>query len=90
LSELRKRCGERLNVTIALSEDHASASLQIDHPLLSFDTGFVHEAAARRMQGRLGGVRAYLAGPPPSVDASIRMLLMSRVSTANIRYDKYS
>lgn len=90
LSELRRRCGERLNVTIALSEDHASASLQIDHPLLSFDTGFVHEAAARRMQGRLSGVRAYLAGPPPAVDASIRMLLMSRVSTANIRYDKFS
>ena len=42
------------------------------------------------MQGRLQAVRAYLAGPPPAVDASIRMLLMSRVSTDNIRYDKFS
>jgi toluene monooxygenase electron transfer component len=35
-------------------------------------------------------VRAYLAGPPPAVDACVRMLLMARVSTDNIRYDKFS
>lgn len=89
-TRLRERCGERLKVTIALSEDRATASAKIDHPLLAFDTGFVHEVAGRCMQGRLQGVRAYLAGPPPAVDASVRMLLMSRVSTANIRYDKFS
>ena len=42
------------------------------------------------MQGRFQGVRAYLAGPPPAVEASVRMLLMARVSTDNIRYDKFS
>ena len=89
-SALREQCGEKLSITIALSEEPASASAQIDHPLLTFDTGFVHEVAGRRMQGRLQAVRAYLAGPPPAVDASVRMLLMSRVSTANIRYDKFS
>lgn len=89
-SALREQCGEKLSITIALSEEPASASAQIDHPLLTFDTGFVHEVAGRRMRGRLQGVRAYLAGPPPAVDASIRMLLMSRVSTDNIRYDKFS
>lgn len=89
-SRLREQCGEKLNITIALSEEPASPSAQIDHPLLGFDSGFVHEVAAKRMQGRLQGVRAYLAGPPPAVDASVRMLLMSRVSTANIRYDKFS
>jgi toluene monooxygenase electron transfer component len=89
-SALREQCGEKLSITIALSEEPASASAQIDHPLLAFDTGFVHEAAGRKMKGRLQGVRAYLAGPPPAVDASIRMLLMSRVSTDNIRYDKFS
>lgn len=89
-SRLREQCGERLNITIALSEERATASAQIDHPLLSFDTGFVHEVAGRHMDGRFQGVRAYLAGPPPAVDACVRMLLMSRVSTANIRYDKFS
>ena len=88
LSRLRERCGERLRITVALSE--AALPEQGAHPLLAFDTGFVHDAAARGMQGRLQGVRAYLAGPPPAVDASVRMLLMSRVSTDNIRYDKFS
>ena len=58
--------------------------------MLQFDTGFVHEVAGRHMQGRYQGVRAYLAGPPPAVDACVRMLLMARVSTDNIRYDKFS
>ena len=89
-SRLREQCGARLHITVALSDAAASAEEQAAHPLLDFDTGFVHEAAERHMQGRYQGVRAYLAGPPPAVDASIRMLLMSRVSTDNIRYDKFS
>jgi toluene monooxygenase electron transfer component len=87
-SHLRETCGDKLKVTIALSEE--SASFRNEHPLLAFDTGFVHEVAGRAMQGRYEGVRAYLAGPPPAVDASVRMLLMARMSTANIRYDKFS
>lgn len=90
LSRLRERCGEQLSVTIALSEEAAPATSQIDHPLLQFDQGYVHEVAGRRMKGKLQGSRAYLAGPAPAVDASVRMLLMSRVSTDNIRYDKFS
>lgn len=89
LAALRERAGDRLNVTIALSEDADAAAGRAAHPTLAFDTGFVHEVAARGMQGRLQGVRAYLAGPPPAVDASVRMLLMARVSTDNIRYDKF-
>jgi toluene monooxygenase electron transfer component len=89
-SRLREQCGDRLKITVALSEESAPASALADHPLLNFDTGFVHEAAERQMQGRYQGVRAYLAGPPPAVDACVRMLLMSRVSTDNIRYDKFS
>ncbi len=87
-SRLRETCGDKLKVTIALSEE--SASFRSEHPLLAFDTGFVHEVAGRAMQGRYEGVRAYLAGPPPAVDATVRMLLMARMSTANIRYDKFS
>lgn len=89
LAALRERAGPRLNVTIALSEDADASAGRAAHPSLGFDTGFVHEVAARGMQGRLQGVRAYLAGPPPAVDASVRMLLMARVSTDNIRYDKF-
>ena len=36
-------------------------------------------------------VRAYVAGPPPMVDASLRLLLReARLSPADIRYDKFS
>ncbi len=87
-SRLRQRCGERLRVTVALSDQTAAPCAA--HPLLGFESGFVHEVAQRAMQGRYEGVRAYLAGPPPAVDASVRMLLMARVSTADIRYDKFS
>jgi toluene monooxygenase electron transfer component len=43
------------------------------------------------MQGKYQNVRAYVAGPPPSVDASIRMLLLqAKLPADNIRYDKFS
>jgi toluene monooxygenase electron transfer component len=89
-SHLRAQCGGKLNVTIALSEEDTPASALHDYPQLVFEKGFVHEVAGRHMQGRYQNVRAYLAGPPPVVDASIRMLLQARLTTDNIRYDKFS
>jgi toluene monooxygenase electron transfer component len=87
---LREQCGVRLRVTIVFSDEAATPAFIDDYPLLAFDQGFVHEAAARSMAGRLQNIRAYLAGPPPAVDASLRLLLQARVSPANIRYDKFS
>jgi toluene monooxygenase electron transfer component len=47
--------------------------------------------AKQAMQGRYQDVRAYLAGPPPAVDAAIRFLLLeARLTADNIRYDKFS
>lgn len=90
LSAFRSQCGDRLNVTVALSEDDAPASASTDYPLLAFDRGFVHEVAGRCMEGRYDNIRAYLAGPTPLVNGSIGMLLRARVTTDNIRYDKFS
>ena len=90
LSAFREQCGEKLNVTIALSEEDAPASVQTDYPQLAFDKGYVHEVASRHMEGRYQNIRAYLAGPPPVVNGSIGMLLRQRVTTDNIRYDKFS
>ncbi|KAF3996517.1 2Fe-2S iron-sulfur cluster-binding protein [Glaciimonas immobilis] len=93
LDEFASLCSqfpETLHITVALSEEEASASIVADYPQLRFEKGFVHEVAGRNMQGRYQDVRAYLAGPPPAVDASIRMLLQARVATNNIRYDKFS
>jgi toluene monooxygenase electron transfer component len=47
--------------------------------------------AGERMKGHFAGIRAYVAGPPPMVDASLRLLLReARLSPADIRYDKFS
>lgn len=81
---------QKLAVTIALSDEDASFG-SADQRGLMIDRGFVHEVAARHMKGKYQNMRAYLAGPPPAVDAAIRMLLLEAKLTAdNIRYDKFS
>jgi toluene monooxygenase electron transfer component len=87
----RAKAQASLRVVVALSDAAAPPEAQAAHPALEFDTGFVHEVAGRRMQGRYTNVRAYVAGPPPAVDASLRMLLReARLPATEIRYDKFS
>jgi toluene monooxygenase electron transfer component len=91
LEALRARHPARLHVTMALSDEEVPASLPARHPGLVFARGLVHEVAGERMRGRFAGVRAYVAGPPPMVDASLRLLLReARLAPADIRYDKFS
>jgi toluene monooxygenase electron transfer component len=78
-----------VDMTVALSEEAAPA--KTPWPKLRFETGMVHEVAKRAMAGKYHDVRAYVAGPPPAVDAAIRVLLLeAKLTTDNIRYDKYS
>jgi toluene monooxygenase electron transfer component len=73
-------------ITVALSEGDPPANTK-----LRFERGLVHEVAKRAMAGKYQEVRAYVAGPPPAVDAAIRVLLLeAKLTTDNIRYDKYS
>lgn len=91
LAQFKKAFPERLDVVVALSDEEVPPSAKRDHPVLEFDQGFVHEVAARRMKGRYQNMRAYLAGPPPSVDAAIRTLIVdAKLTTDNILYDKFS
>jgi toluene monooxygenase electron transfer component len=79
----------RAQVTVALSEEDVPQPSA--WPKLRFQKGLVHEVAKREMAGRYQNVRAYLAGPPPAVDAAIRVLLLdAKLTTDNIRYDKFS
>lgn len=90
LDALSAQGGEKLSVTIAFSDEPAGAGLAAQHPNLNFAGGFVHEVAAQAMKGRYGNLCAYLAGPPPAVDAAQRVLLVEgKLSPANIRYDKF-
>lgn len=80
-----------LEVTVALSDERVLASMAGEWPQLEFAEGLVHEVAKHAMAGRHANVRAYVAGPPPAVDAALRMLLTeARVPASEIRYDRYS
>jgi toluene monooxygenase electron transfer component len=91
LDAFRARYAARLSVTVALSNEDVPESLGAAYPGFVFARGFVHDVAGESMKGRYAGVRAYVAGPPPMVDASLRLLLReARLSPADIRYDKFS
>jgi toluene monooxygenase electron transfer component len=91
LEAFRARYPARLSVTVALSDEDVPASLAAAYPGFGFARGFVHAVAGESMKGRFGDVRAYVAGPPPMVDASLRLLLReARLAPADIRYDKFS
>jgi len=91
LSEFRRQHRERLGITVALSDEDVPQAAKRDWPDLEFARGFVHEVAKRSMAGKYQNVRAYVAGPPPAVDAAIRVLLLeAKLTTDNIRYDKFS
>ncbi len=91
LAALQREFPGHLDVVIALSDEDVPLVVAPAHAGLRFERGLVHEVAQRCMQGKFRDVRAYLAGPPPAVDAAIRLLLLEAKLTAdNIRYDKFS
>jgi toluene monooxygenase electron transfer component len=91
LAAFREAAGGNLRIMIALSEGDVPREVQAAHPALAFARGFVHAVAGQGMKGQFSNVRAYAAGPPPMVDATLRMLLLeARLAADNIRYDKFS
>ena len=91
LATLANAFAERLQVTVVLSHEAPSQELRDAYPGLVFDEGFVHEAAKRALDAPLVDTTVFVAGPPPMVDATLRMLLLElKVSGSNIRYDKFS
>jgi toluene monooxygenase electron transfer component len=90
LSAYRERFPSRLNIAVALSDQAPDEQLRARYPGIHFGSGFVHEVAKASLAGGLAGSMAYVAGPPPAVDAAIRFLIMSGVSAGNIRYDKFN
>lgn len=91
LAAIQAQFPDNLQVTVALSDEAVSEGLRSRYPGLQFDQGMVHEVASRHMEGGYQNLRAYLAGPPPAVEAAIRVLLLkAKLTTDNIRYDKFS
>ena len=78
-------------MTIALSDEDVDPAFVAEHPEFAFGKGFVHAVAGASMKGKFADVRAYAAGPPPMVSATLRMLLLEgKLKSADIRYDKFS
>lgn len=91
LNETVKRSSAKLTVVIALSDEQPPYFLIEKFPDLHFAHGMVHEVMAHHMEGRYRNVRAYLAGPPPSVDAAKRILItQGKLAPSDILYDKFS
>ena len=92
LAHIARRFAGRLRVTIALSHEAAAPEFRSAYPELTFESGFVHEVAKKALAGMPAlETMAYVAGPPPMVDATLRMLLLDmRLGGSNIRYDKFS
>ena len=82
--------GGAAQVIVAMSHEEPRDDIKQRYPSLQFAHGFVHEVAGRMMAGRTAGRVAYLAGPPPMVDAAIRMLIVqARLPASDVRYDKF-
>lgn len=52
-------------------------------------TGFVHEAAQAHFGGNFAGVKAYLCGPPPMIEACIGTLMKGRLFERDIYTEKF-
>jgi len=89
LANMATQYPDNLLVTIALSDEAPGVPEPEPPPNISFATGFVHEAA-RQCKLATDNSMAYIAGPPPMVDAALRDLLTEAgYSPTQIRYDKF-
>ncbi len=79
-----------LRVLVSLVDDDGVDSLRAQFTNLEFARGFLHEAGDAWL-GELTEVSvAFLAGPPPAVEASLQMLVRERkFSVRKIRFDKF-
>lgn len=78
-----------LRVVLALSHETVVEPQHPVFPEISVASGFAHEVAERVLDADCAGRAAFVAGPPPMVDAAIRVLLGRSVAAPSIRYDKF-
>lgn len=56
----------------------------------SGDVGFVHEFIATKLGQALDGYEYYLAGPPPMIEAAVRLLMIEgKVPASQIHFDRF-
>lgn len=91
LADAVRRSQGGLRVTVAFSDEPAGPDFAADFPDLEAARGLAHEV----VRADLSAIAAerpivFVAGPPPMVDATMRMLVTeARVSPAEIRFDRF-
>ena len=89
LSEFAHQFPHNLKLTIAFSEESVSRDDILPDNII-FTAGLVHEAAQLTDLGSDNSI-AYIAGPPPMVDAALRSLMLEAgFAATQIRYDKFA
>ncbi len=79
-----------LTVTVALTDDRDVDSAKLEYGALAFGKGYLHEVAAHCLGDLSSVTTVFIAGPPPAVDASLKMLVKERKHPASkIRFDKF-
>ncbi len=90
LSEIQRNHQDTVNITVVFSEENGAADTSWKLGELHPGFGMVHEAALQGIEPGTPNTMAYIAGPPPMVDACIRPLILDLKFGANmIRYDKF-
>lgn len=86
------RHGDRLRIIVALSdEDGGAVVLPGDGAFLKFESGMAHEVAQRCLEGQWKDRAVFVAGPPPMVQSTLRMLITkARLKPTEIRYDSFT
>ncbi|RXF70966.1 2Fe-2S iron-sulfur cluster-binding protein [Hansschlegelia zhihuaiae] len=91
LSEFVRLSGGLFRTTVAFSDEAPDPEFEAIFPDLEFTTGYVHDV----VRSGLSSISAdrpicFVAGPPPMVDATMRMLVVEgKVSPAEIRFDRF-
>jgi toluene monooxygenase electron transfer component len=81
----------RLEVTLALSHQPASAATHPKFPHIRLMEGMVADAARQAMRGRCDNMVGFVAGPPVMVEDALRMLIReARLPPQFVRYDKFT
>jgi toluene monooxygenase electron transfer component len=91
LCDYAAQTGGRLEVTLALSHEPASAVMHPKFPHIRLMHGMVADAARQAMNGRYDNMVGFVAGPPVMVDDALRILIREACLPPQfVRYDKYT
>ncbi len=92
LAAAAARHADMLRIVVALSdEDSRGVVLPGAGVLLNFESGMAHEVAQRSLAGHWKDRAVFVAGPPPMVQSTLRMLITkARLNPAGIRYDSFT